>query len=338
VRLGINTTALDDEPSGVRTRLEGLVPALLEADPDVSIVLYLARGARRPVAPAGPWVTHVETHMPAGRPVRRMLGSRFWPKLVRSDGVTVFLTDYFPVLTSPPTLVTLHDMRSLLGFGSRLRSLYFRLRLPRVLSRAAGIVVPSGTVKEEAAARLGLDPGAIHVVGNAPGADLSADGPAEEAEEPYVLHVGPDSPRKNLDALRGSPVPVVLAGRPPQRDAPPFRPVGVVPRERLVRLLRGARALVEPSLCEGFGIPVLEAMACGTPVVAARAGALPEVCGDAAVLVDPRDPGAWTDAIGDLLENEERRADLARRGVAQAARHTWAGAAAALLAAARAVT
>jgi glycosyltransferase involved in cell wall biosynthesis len=309
----------------------GLVPALLEADPDVSIVLYLARGSARPVAPTGPRVTHVETHLPAGRPVRRMLGNRFWPKLVRSDGVDVFLTDYFPVLRSPPTLVTLHDMRSFLGFGSSLRALYFRFRMPRVLAHAAGVIVPSMTVAAETARLLKVDPARIHVVENAPAGGLSSEGPAEDLGEPYVLHVGPDSPRKNLEALSRSPVLVVLAGRPPQRDAHPFHPVGIVGRDRLARLTRGALALVEPSRCEGFGIPVLEAMACGTPVIAARAGALPEVCGDAACLVDPADPVAWEDAIRTILVDEKRRAGMARRGPDHAAGRTWAQAAAALL-------
>ena len=328
MRLGVDTTSIDDGPSGARARLEGLLPALLDHDDGILLTLFLPAGCERPVVPEGSRVRHVATPLRPGRPVRRWLRGRTRPGLVAGDGSDVFLTDYHPVLASPPTLVTIHDLRSLHGIGSRLRAGYFRWRMPALLRRAAGVIVPSRTVATEVAGRLGADPGRIHVVPNAPSPNLSPDGPKEDLGEPYVLHLGPDVPRKNLDVLRLSPVPVVLAGRAPLRASPPFRPVGPVDEDRRARLIRGAAAVVMPALCEGFGLPVVEAFAGGTPVIASRAGALPEVVGDAGALLDPDDAGAWCDAIRAVLGNpdEGREARLAR-----AARYTWSAAANALV-------
>jgi glycosyltransferase involved in cell wall biosynthesis len=96
--------------------------------------------------------------------------------------------------------------------------------------------------------------------------------------------------------------------------------LGAVPAEHLASLYRRAACLVYPSLYEGFGLPVLEAMACGCPVAASNAGAIPEVAGDAAVLFDPTDGEAMAAAI---LEADERREELRQLGLARAARYTW---------------
>jgi glycosyltransferase involved in cell wall biosynthesis len=91
----------------------------------------------------------------------------------------------------------------------------------------------------------------------------------------------------------------------------------------LAELYRRAFALLIPSLSEGFGLPALEAMACGCPVVAARAGALPEVCGDAALLLEPTDVDAWLEAVTALVASPAARAQLIEAGLARAARFTW---------------
>ena len=98
---------------------------------------------------------------------------------------------------------------------------------------------------------------------------------------------------------------------------------GYVGEQDKVALLGGAEALVYPSLYEGFGLPVLEAMACGTPVVTSDVSALPEIAGDAALLVDPRDPEAIASAMRRILGDEDLRRDLAERGSSRAAGFTW---------------
>ena len=161
----------------------------------------------------------------------------------------------------------------------------------------------------------------------APSADAAPARAALGLDRPYVLTVASRTSRKNLGALDlaarrlgADGVDLVAAGggRPQLRDAPSasVRPLGHVPDAHLPGLYAGARAFVLPSLYEGFGLTCLEAMACGTPVVAARAGALPETCGDAALYADPRDPGELADAITRALGDERLRAAGPRRAAA----------------------
>jgi glycosyltransferase involved in cell wall biosynthesis len=100
--------------------------------------------------------------------------------------------------------------------------------------------------------------------------------------------------------------------------------LGPVSEELLVSLYRCALALVYPSLYEGFGLPALEAMACGTPVIASRAASIPEVVGDAAILLDPMDVAAWTDAIVTVINDDGRREQMRSAGLARASGFTWA--------------
>jgi glycosyltransferase involved in cell wall biosynthesis len=158
---------------------------------------------------------------------------------------------------------------------------------------------------------------------------------------PYVLTIATDDRRKNLDALipcaaalarRG--IELVWAGdsRPQFARTRPLtglRSLGYVPDELLVGLYRGARAFVLPSRYEGFGLTCLEAMACGTPVVAADRASLPEVCGDAALLVDPDEPAAISRAVTSICDDPELAARLAAAGERRAHSFTWERAASA---------
>ncbi|MDD5563454.1 MAG: glycosyltransferase family 1 protein [Thermoanaerobaculaceae bacterium] len=154
----------------------------------------------------------------------------------------------------------------------------------------------------------------------------------------HALFVGGGDPHKNLDlalAVWAHPAaaalpPLVVAGA--AAADPRLQPLLATGTARaiphpgdgeLVELYRGALALLVPSRNEGFGLPALEAMACGCPVVAARAGALPEVCGAAAVLLDPDDPGAWRDAVTALASDPARRTELAAAGLERARAFTW---------------
>jgi glycosyltransferase involved in cell wall biosynthesis len=166
---------------------------------------------------------------------------------------------------------------------------------------------------------------------------------------PYMLYLGTLEPRKNVETLvvacerlwarRRSLPDLVLAGGAGWKTASlhrritasPFRDkihrTGYARREEAVDLYRAAELFVYPSLAEGFGLPVVEAMACGVPVVASSAEALVEVCGDAALYADPRDPAALARQIERALEEEETRRVLTQRGTARAAGFTWEAAA-----------
>ena len=214
-----------------------------------------------------------------------------------------------------------------------------RALLPR-LARTAGLVL---TVSEfsrgELIDVLGARPDNVVVVANgvderfSPDADPAAARAAAGlvGKRPYVLAVGTRVARKNLAALDAAAgaladrgVDLVAAGgsRAYMRDQAggAVRALGYVPDAHLPGLYAGAAALVMPSLYEGFGLPCLEAMACGTPVVAADRAALPEVCGDAALLFDPDEPGAIARALVQALEDP---GDRVSRGLARARSLTW---------------
>jgi len=162
-------------------------------------------------------------------------------------------------------------------------------------------------------------------------------------EGDYVLHLGTLHPRKNLRRLveafallgRDAGWKLVLAGRKGWLYEPLFRRVaalgledrvrfiGYVPQCDLAPLLSGAHCLAFPSLYEGFGLPVLEAMACGTPVICSNTSSLPEVAGDAALLVAPEDTQAWAEGLYRLLTDAELRRSLARRGRRRARAFSW---------------
>lgn len=184
---------------------------------------------------------------------------------------------------------------------------------------------------EDAAATLGIQPERLVVAhpGLAPG--FAPDGGRSSFGGPYLLGVGTLEPRKNLARLveawrlRGREHRLVLAGGAGWGDeaGPDDADVilcGYVADRELPGLYRGADVFVYPSLYEGFGMPVVEAMASGTPVVASEHPSLDEACGDAAVRVDPLDAGAIAAGIGEALE---RRHELARLGLAHAASFSW---------------
>jgi glycosyltransferase involved in cell wall biosynthesis len=224
------------------------------------------------------------------------------------------------------------------GWYGRAYGAWHRALVPRIARRARLVIVPSEYVRSELLELLGLDAGRVRAI--PPGVDAAfSDPPAPEPllrrlglEQPYVLAVGTDSPRKNLGlldriapALEASGLQVAIAGsgRPylPRSEPGAARRLGYVPDADLPALYAGAAALAMPSLYEGFGLPCVEAMAAGTPVVAADRAALPEACGGAALLADPDDPDAFAAALVEAAGPQRKR--LTEAGRARAASLSW---------------
>ena len=234
--------------------------------------------------------------------------------------------------TDAPTVVTLHDIqhRDLPEFFGPARRSFRRLAYDRAARSAAAVIVTSEFVRGRARDALDLDPSRIHVVPL--GIDHATFRPADEEREPILLYPARGWPHKNharlfraFAALRETrpQLRLILTGGGLDRLEPVPEGVeilGEVPSSQLASLYRRAACLVYPSLYEGFGSPPLEAMACGCPVAASNAGAIPEVCGDAAVFFDPTDVEAMTAA---MLEADERREELQALGLARAATFTW---------------
>ena len=229
-----------------------------------------------------------------------------------------------PLKAPVPFTVTLHDLGLMRHpeLFPRWHRLSGRAAIARVARAADRVLAVSEFTKREAVELLGVPESRVTVIGNAVDPVFTPDGPAADGD--YVLAVGTLEPRKNLRrtadaaARAGVDLRVVGARGWGGVDAPGW--LGAVSDEELAALFRGARALVYPSLYEGFGIPVLEAMASGTPVVTSRGGATEEISGGAAVLVDPLD----VDAIAAGIEEAaSRRDDLRRRGLERAQAYSW---------------
>jgi glycosyltransferase involved in cell wall biosynthesis len=229
-----------------------------------------------------------------------------------------------PVRSRTPVVLTIHDLAVLRHPETfpRWHRAYGRVGLRAVARAADAVVAVSEFTKREVAELLGVPPQRIRVVPNGLEPVFRAEGPRAEGD--YALAVGTLEPRKNLgrsvDAARlaGVELKVVGARGWGGVGVPGWR--GYVEDDELARLYRGARCVVFPSLYEGFGIPVLEAMACGTPVVTSRGGATEEVAGGAAVLVDPLDPSAIAAGIGEAVRLRE---GLVRRGLERAREFSW---------------
>ena len=256
------------------------------------------------------------------------------PRLLRRERAdAVHAPNCFLPLRRPcPGVVTVHD----LAFEdhpddfSRRTGWKYRTFAPRAVRSADRVICVSAFTRDEVCRRYGADPGRVRVIPLAP---ALAEGDARPPPGPYLLAVGDLRRKKNLPALltaferlraEGLEHRLVLAGQDAgeaerlRGDAVEI--TGWVDDRRLDALMRGADLLVHPSVHEGFGLVLLEAMARGTPVAAARAGALPETAGDAAELFDPRDPSDIAAAVRRALDHA---GELSAAGRARAAEFSW---------------
>jgi glycosyltransferase involved in cell wall biosynthesis len=280
-------------------------------------------------------------------------------RLFRGADVFHATEHLLPRLRRIRSVFTLHDLIFRFDPGSHLplNRIYLNTMMPRFL-RAADVVIAVSECSKRDAVRLYSTPAEkIHVIAEgvearfSPAADSQLEAIRQKHHLPkrFVLCVGTIEPRKNLPTLfeamasrreRGLELwPLVIAGKPGWLYEPILRRIaelnlqdwthmtGFFPDEDLPALYSAATVLAMPSRYEGFGLPVLEAMACGTPVVCSDTSSLPEVAGDAALLVPPEDVQGWAEAISRLWADDALRAQMRERGLAQAARFTWENAA-----------
>ncbi|MGE5691115.1 MAG: glycosyltransferase family 4 protein [Pseudomonadota bacterium] len=253
---------------------------------------------------------------------------------LRARGVDVLHCPTFraPLHARVPLVLTVHDLAVLRHPDAfrRWSRAYGAVTVRRVIRAAARVIAVSEFTRGEVVALAGVPEERVRVVPNAVGPPFAPEGPRAEGD--YVLAVGTLEPRKNLPRLvdavgrLGIELRVVGARGWGDVDVGGVEWLGAVDDDELARLYRGALCVAYPSLYEGFGIPVLEAMASGAAVVTSEGTAMADVADGAAVLVDPYDPAAIADGIERAIADRE---ELGRRGVARAAGYTWDAVAAA---------
>ncbi len=333
--------------TGTENYARRLIDALLAAGGGHRFTLYFRGepapgafpGAERRVIPFPRLWTHVRLS---------------YELLARRRPDVLFVPAHVLPLAHPlPSVVTVHDLGYRYFPGAHpLRQRLYLDWSTRFSARAATHVIADSRATQRDLARFyGVPAEKVTVV--YPGRDERLR-PADPAPvrarhglgPDYLLYVGTLQPRKNLGRLmeaaaslrdRWPGLQLVLAGQPGWQAGPILaqarasadfvRLLDYVPDDELAGLYSGARAFVFPSLYEGFGLPVLEAMACGPPVVCSATSSLPEVAGEAALLVDPEDTAALAGAIGQLLADDPLRASLAAKGLAQIQRFSWSRAA-----------
>lgn len=340
---------LEAERTGVGRYLEGLLPAWLDAFPGDRFVLLSPRPIRLPPALA----SRVEAHE-AGRG----LPGTLWLQAVAPVEALRHGSDVFfaplaivPLASPVPCVATLHDLTPFLfpEWHTRKNRLAFNPLVGASVRRARTVFCVSRATRRDLVAAFPEADGKSIVVPNgltasSPRGDDPGAPPPNEGR-PYVLSLATREPRKNLARLvrameslwdRDAGFPdLLVAGGSGWGSGEAERAVDASPHKRRIRLLgwvepaevgrllAGARLLAYPSLYEGFGLPVLEAMAAGTVVVASSSSSLPEVLGDAGLLPDPNDVSAIARAIETAHLDEAFRREAVRRGRERAARFTW---------------
>lgn len=261
-------------------------------------------------------------------------------EISRQDADVFYSPSFMPPLYSRiPVVFTIHDLMHLFYY-TRWHRVYYRQVIARLASKADQIITVSAFSKGQLVDLLGIDERLITVVYNGVDDRYRANGDAYESDMPYFLYVGNRRKNKNLPAMltafARAAIPsdflFFLTGYSDADTAAWVERLGIgnrvrflghVVEERLPALYRGAHATLFVSLMEGFGLPIIESMASGTPVLTSTAGPLPEVAGDAALCVDPNHVEAITNGIEVLVSDSDRHQRLREAGLIRSAQFTW---------------
>jgi glycosyltransferase involved in cell wall biosynthesis len=316
MRVGIDATPLTEASGGISRYTRELTAALRGEFPEDEYILLSDQVGERPRG----WV-------------RRRWWSVGLPLEIERQGVEVFHgTDFaVPYVPARPSVLTLHDLSP--WREGEAKAGRVRRRAPLLVRLATMVITPTEAVRREAMEKFGLAGSRVVAAPLAAAEAFRPQGEGEARGKPFLLFVGTRNRRKNLrrlveawrEARRVFPeLSLVVVGR--GEDLPPEPGLvvrGVLSDDEVAALMSAAAVFVYPSLYEGFGLPVLEAMQAGAPVIISRDAALREVAGDAAVTVDAESSAAMARAIVELVGNPLWRGELRERGLKRAAQFSW---------------
>ena len=360
MKVAINTLVVASSGGGGETYLTNLVRHISHIDSDTTYYLFVSRLNKSLFKELGGNFKRIVTPVGSNnRPLRAFYQQVLIPYHIARHGINLLLSygniaTLFPgckqVLIVDGAQSLRKTRRQYAPHGiSRARALYFDVMLPLSLRRSSHVITVSQFMKDRLVEEGGVPPHKVSVVHE--GVDVD-DLPAEyrqdgpDIPEPYILHLSDLYRHKNVDKLLqafsilkasyGVSHKLAIVGMDRQRLLEPLRQlgeklgvlddiifVGPVPHGATPAIYRKADVFVHPSAFESFGLPVLEAMACGTPVVASNRTAIPEVAGDAGLIVDPEDVEALADAIYKVIAERSLREQLLRRGYERVNSFKW---------------
>ena len=349
MRIGFDITPLSVPRTGVGTYTACLLAQLQEKGDSIIPLSHVPHGYN--------WTPSVNGNRPPA-PNKTLWMQLLLGRQLRGAGLDLchFTNNVAPLRLPCPYVLTIHDMTLWLfpAYHPLRRLAAMRPLIPLVARRAAAVITVSHSAKEDIVRLLGLPPEKVTVIYEAPEQTFFQDVPQAgladvrqtyDLPEQFLLHVGTLEPRKNLVRLleafailrhkRAIPHHLVLAGKKGWQFEAIFTAVesldlreavhflDYVPNDSLAAIYHLADALVFPSLYEGFGLPLVEAMACSTPVLTSPRGALREIAGEAAVFLDPESSASMAETIRDTVVDRVRLAALGVRGRAHARRFSW---------------
>ncbi len=358
MRIGLNALQIRAAKSGVGQYIAGLIDGLLQCMPaEDRLVIYATRETAPNYKRHDPRV-ELRVFSPQARRAAQLLHEWFFlPGQIARDHIDVFHgpSNFLPRHCPCPAVVTIHDASRQVDPSrfTRANLLYWAYMMRHTVRMNTPVITVSHAAAADLQKHLQIAPERIRVIYEAAHAHFSAQPSTDDAvilerlgvRRPYLLNVATLEPGKNTVRLIeayaryrravAQPATLVLAGDRGWKSEAVFETIereglrehvqyiGHVKDDALPALFRGARFFLFPSLNEGFGLPPLEAMQCGTPVIAANSSSLPEVLGDAALYVNPLSVDDIADKIIDLWNNDSLREELRTKGLQQAARYSW---------------
>jgi glycosyltransferase involved in cell wall biosynthesis len=356
MRVAIDVTAMPRQKVGAGYYMQNLVQGLAEIESTNNYLIFTPKENRTNFAVTRP--NFIFEQLPSDARLTRLLWEQWvLPLRLKQRGADILHSTHYttPITGAIRRIVTFHDMTFLMypEMHTAGKRFFFTWMIRFAARRADAIVADSNSTRHDVLRLLKIDPEKVFAVPLGVSSRFCPNQDAAETEavcrryglpQPFILHVGELQPRKNMPRLvqafkqiklRGLPHRLVFVGRKGWMYGELFKTLqeldiadqvifpGYVPESDLPFLYNAADLSVYPSLYEGFGLPVLEALACGTPVVTSNVSSMPEIIGDAGILVNPRQVEAIAEAMYRVLTDRALHDDLSRRGIERARLFPW---------------